>query len=176
MVGVMHSTYFGIQSGTAEEDAGALDRMLLLHMLNLRRPDGWPVIGAEQFIEDLLDGSVASDPLMDRAALQDFLNGGSIAHGTTLLLGCHISFAYRMLVGAIPLTASIAWPTTATDHPDWLWAKPSKQWAHPEVPVYSNGRHYCGPLPTFRYADPFTPPRLQTTTQSQQLVHAGPGI
>jgi hypothetical protein len=137
--------HFGIQFSQPHQDCGACHRRELAHLLSLRRPDGWPVIGADQFIEDLLDGPLTTECAWDYEAVWRFARGGEIAFTTSLLLG-RLSFAYRMVVGAIPVCASITWTNGIVAHPDWLWAQPGKQWAHPEITVFdSKGRHYCGP-------------------------------
>lgn len=140
----------GISAGANHSTFGSRDRKILVHLLGLRRADGWPVIGADQFIEDPVDGALADD--LDSDHIHSFLEGSPIANGPMLLLGGRIDFAYRMVVGAIPCCRSIAWPSLIRDHPDWLWALPGKHWAHPDVTVYSNGKHYCGPPLRLEYA------------------------
>ena len=148
----MHAKTQAGWSPPSAEDSQASQRLVLSHLLSLRQPTGWPVIGADQFIDELIEGAPADEYHVDHDRVWAFVRGDILESTTMLLLGGRIWFGYRMVVGAIPLRHCINNPGLQTAHPDWLWVLPGKHLAHSEITVHNAAGHYCGPPLVLQYA------------------------
>lgn len=116
--------------GGLSEDQHVYPRAMLRHMLTLKQDNGLPVVWPEtllrQFVEDIGTDSrtYSGDPTDVEAWAMEAGGGmGSEPHR----LACHIDLAYRIMVGAMPVSYQ----------PDWLCVAPSPRLGSGRFPAWT---------------------------------------
>lgn len=129
---------FGTEDGLTRRP-----HLILHHFAQIRTPGGFPVVWLPTLIPELLheiNGPRASEP--DAAAVlawaeqADWRAAGGPVGGEGYTFAGRVEFAYRVVVGAVPADR-IPGPT------EWLCAKPSILWRHPEVAAWWDGKRIC---------------------------------